>query len=154
MLEKDHDRILELWMFYHYLDKWAKDPNTEFKLNTKKIGIIRENVKGIIRDVAKKQGQLSVDALLEEAENYVFGFNYKNEKLKFVESSEGNLLRNAIDKVIEKNTQCELCDRCDYRYCEMFTIKKFLNKEEKKTKKGCPFRKSIDDIFDVGDVEL
>lgn len=152
MLEKDHDRILQLWVFYQFLDEWVKDPDTEFKLDTKKVSIIRENVRLIIRSIGKQQGKLSVDAILEECEKYIFGFLPKEKAKNLINTCEYGILKNAINKVIEKDTQCEMCNRCDYKYCEMFTIKKFLNKEEKKTKKGCPFRKSLDDIFDVGEL--
>lgn len=152
MLEKDHDRILQLWMFYFFMDEWVKDPETELKLDTKKVSIIRENVKLIVRSLAKQQGKLCVDAILEECDKLTFGFMPRDKTKTFVKTCEYGILKNAINKVIEKDTQCEMCSRCDYKYCELYTIKKFLEKEEKKTKKSCPFRKSLDDIFDVGDL--
>lgn len=148
MFTKDNDKILQLWAFYKFLDNWSKENS---HLDTKKIGTIRQNVKLLIREISKKQGINAVDSILEECEKYIFGFIPKNNNETFIDTCELGILKNAIKKVVDKSSQCEMCDRCDYKYCEMFTIKKFLNQEGKKSKKGCPYKKSIDDIFNIKD---
>ena len=62
------------------------------------------------------------------------------------------LLKTALKKVLKGCTQCDMCTKKDYKYCEWYTINRFMESEEvNKKKKDCPFRNSLENIFDVGE---
>ena len=44
MLTKDRDRLLELFVFYDFLDRWISDEESELKIkDVNKLKIIKDN---------------------------------------------------------------------------------------------------------------
>ena len=156
MIAKDRDRMIELFVFYDFLDEWVKDTETYLRPQDKnKIKNICQITKQLIVQYGKQEGIKAVETLLEEANKYKFAIINKDEKVEFTDSFETNILKTAMKKVLKGCTQCDLCEREDFKYCEWYTINKFLNSEQvNKKKKDCPFRNNIDNIFNVEGEEL
>lgn len=154
MLPKDRDRMIELCVFYDFIDEWLKDNESEIKYDTKRMGTIRENIKQMTIGYGKKEGRNALDVIFAEARKLNMVFMPKDEKIELPDSLELNILKGAVKKVTENCTACELCNRADYKYCEWFTLQNFSNKEPtNKKRRGCPFKKNLDDIFNTGDID-
>lgn len=149
MSPKDRDRLLELFVFYDFLDNWVNDESSELRIKDKnKIKIIKDNVLAMMVQYRKLEGQEALETILEESKNYKFAIISKEEETDFTNTFEPTILKTAIKKALKSCTQCNLCDRKDFKNCEWFTINKFL--ESNKTnnnKKECPFKNDINTIF-------
>jgi hypothetical protein len=155
MLKKDRDRIVQLSVFKYFLDEWFLDDETEINSKDRnKIRICLLNINSMLDSFIKQEGKAVFRVIAEEVKNCNFAVLDKDEKVS-EEGYENNILKMAIKKVIENSTQCELCNRTDHKYCEWYVINKFIGSEQvNEKKKQCPYRKSLDNIFDLGDDDL
>lgn len=151
MKQKNRDRMIELFVFYDFLTDWLTDEENDLKQKDKnKIDNICKIVVSLMVSYKKDEGMEAVNTLLGEAEKYKFAMINKDEKVEFTDSFELGVLKNAISKVINNSAQCDLCNRKDFKYCEWYTINRFLDKETKKcNKKECPYRQNVCDIFEI-----
>ena len=151
MIAKDRDRLIELFVFYDFLDDWLKDEETDLRPQDRnKIKNICQITIQLMVQYRKIEGMKAIETLLEEANEYKFAMIPKDEKIELSNSFENNILKNTMKKVLTGCTQCDLCDRKDYKYCEWYTINKFLETEQRnKKKKDCPFRNDINNIFNI-----
>lgn len=151
MLAKDRDRIIQLAVFKYFLNEWFLDDETEINNKDRnKIRICLLNINSMMDSFIKQEGVEIFNVIAEEVKNCNFAILDKDEKVS--EGYENNILKIAIKKVIENSTQCELCNRTDHKYCEWYVINKFIGSEQvNKKKKQCPYRKSLDNIFNLGD---
>lgn len=150
MLTKDRDRLLELFVFYDFLDNWVNDEESELKIkDVNKLKIIKDNVLALMVQYRKQEGIEALETILEESKKYKFAMIPKDEDLDLTNTFEPDILKNAMRKVVNSCTQCTLCNIKDYKKCEWFTINNFLDIEKtNKNKKDCPFKNDINNIFD------
>ena len=140
--------MIQLFAFYYFINEWVKDKDTEIKFDTKKMGIIRNNIELLVTNYAKKEGYNAFEILVEEAKKYNFAFLPQDEKIELQDTCEFNILKSVTSKLLETCTQCDMCKRQDFRYCEIFSAKKILkSKQVNNKKKDCPFRNNIENIF-------
>lgn len=149
MSPKDRDRLLELFVFYDFLDKWVNDEKSELKIKDKnKIKIIKDNVLAMMVQYRKLEGQEALETILEESKKYKFAMIPIEEELDLTNTFELDILKNAMGKVISNCSQCNLCNKKDFKNCEWFTINNFLEvKKLDNGKKVCPFKNDISNIF-------
>ena len=154
MTQKDRDRMIELFVFFNFLKEWTEDDETELRnRDMNKIKIIKDNVIALIVQYQKLEGKEAIDALLDETCKYKFAFVPKDDNTPLTDTFELGILKTAIKKVVENSVQCEMCNRHDFKYCEWYTINKFLDKPTNKCKKNCcPFKNNLNDIFNVEDI--
>ena len=149
-MQKDRNRMIQLFAFFYFFDEWSKDSTSRF--DTKKVSIIRQNVKLLMNDYAKQEGQVAFDAIVEETKKYDFGFISKEDDKHLLTDIEYqlNILKRAIKNIAENSTECQLCNKCDYKYCDWYSINRLISNDFKNSKKSCPFKKNVNDIFDLG----
>lgn len=149
MNQFDRDMLFELMVFWDNLNTWKDNETSELPIKDKnKIKIINDNIMAMMVQYRKQEGVEALNNLLEESKKYKFAIIPKDEKTELVGTMESIMLKGAIQRVLKNQTACEFCDRCDYKYCEWYTLKKFLKEKENYKKNKCPFRNNIFEDFE------
>lgn len=148
MNQADRDRLFSMMVFWDNLNTWVEDETSELKIKDKnKLKIIKDNVMAMLVQYRKMEGVEALNNLMEESKKYKFGIMPKDEKTELI-GMESIMLKNAIERVLKTQTNCECCSKCDYKYCEWYALQKFLGKEGKYKKKQCPYKTDLNDIFE------
>lgn len=149
MNQKDRDMLFELMVFWDNLTTWVNDETSELPNKDKnKIKIINDNIMAMMVQYRKAEGVEALNNLLEESKKYKFAILPKDEQAEVVGTMESVILKGAVEKVIKNQSSCDFCDRCDYKNCEWFTLKKFLKEKENYKKNKCPYRNNIFENFE------
>ena len=150
MNQKDRDRLFELMIFYDDLMEWKRDKESELpNKDINKIKIITDNIIAMMIQYRKAEGVKAMESLSEEAKKYKFAILPIDQETELTGTMESVMLKGAIQRVLKNQTTCEFCDRCDYKYCEWFTLKKFLNEPKNQyKKKQCPYKRDLFENLD------
>lgn len=149
MNQLDRDRLFELMIFYDDLTQWVKDDKSELPNKDKnKIKIINDNIIAMMVQYRKVEGVKAMQSLSEEAKKYKFAILPIDQETEVTGTMESVVLKNAIERVLKTQTNCECCSRCDYKYCEWYALQKFLGKQGNYKKKQCPYKTDLNDIFE------
>lgn len=149
MNQADRDRLFSMMVFWDNLNTWVEDETSELKIKDKnKLKIIKDNVKAMLVQYRKMEGVEALNNLMEESKKFKFAIMPKDQETELSGTMESVVLRNAIERVLKTQTDCECCSRCDYKYCEWYALQKFLGKQGNYKKKQCPYKTDLNDIFE------
>lgn len=148
MNQADRDRLFSLMVLWDNINTWVNDETSELKIKDKnKLKIIKDNIMAMMVQYRKMEGVEALENLKEESKKYKFGIMPKDEETELTGTIEVVVLRNAIERVLKTQINCDGCTKCDYKYCEWYALQKFLGKEGNYKKKQCPYKTDLNDIF-------
>jgi len=145
MNQLDRDRLFELMIFYDDLTQWVNDDKSELPNKDKnKIKIINDNIIALMIQYRKAEGVKAMQSLSEEAKKYKFAILPLDQETEVTGTMENVMFKGAVEKVVKNQSCCEFCDRCDYKNCEWFALKNFLNEPKNQyKKKQCPYKRDL-----------